>query len=258
MTSNNTDQTTPNRSTPPRTRAGKPVKYEAVADALRQQISTGALPPGALLPAEPELTNQHGVSRATVRNAIAALRAEGLVAVHHGRGTFVRPTGTRPARTEHRTTTTEATQSPVEPPATYRTNATPDLALTLGLTEHAPLFVCDRLTEDHAGRRTSHRLYVPFAVCADVPALENDPFRDPTDLYTALTDAGHQLHHTEYVQARMPTPDDTTTLHIPDATPLLIIRRTTTNTHGRVLALEETRLSADNTQLAYQLPTADG
>lgn len=251
-----------------------------VADALREQIATGALPPAAPLPSEAQLMAAHGVSRNTARAAIATLAGEGLVTTLHGRGSFVRRTSDRPALTHPRGITRTRTRSgtgapaalrdaelddprwqPVEQPATYRTAATADLAYALGLPEGAPLFAVDRLLGDPAGRRLFHRLYVPFAVAVDVPALEEDPFRTPGELYTALAAAGHKLHWTETVRARMPSPDDANTLRIPAGTPLLLTRRTTHDTtagatpsrDGRPLALEETRLSAEDAQLSYAL-----
>ena len=103
-----------------------------------------------------------------------------------------------------------------------------------------------------------HRLYLPVATCTDIPALANDPFRDPEEVYTLLAAAGHQLRWVEHVRATTPTPEDTTTLAIPPGLPVLITRRITTDTHTRTLAMEETRRNADNTQLSYpQTPTTD-
>ena len=56
---------------------------------LRRAIQTGALSLERELPAEPELARQLGVSRGTLRAAIAALEHEGLLARHQGVGTFV-------------------------------------------------------------------------------------------------------------------------------------------------------------------------
>lgn len=61
----------------------------AIADALRQEITSGALEVGARLPSEAELTRRFDVSRTAVREAIAALRADGLVEPRQGAGVFV-------------------------------------------------------------------------------------------------------------------------------------------------------------------------
>lgn len=47
------------------------------------------LTPGDALPSEPELQERFGVSRATVRHALAQLERDGLIERHQGRGTFV-------------------------------------------------------------------------------------------------------------------------------------------------------------------------
>ncbi len=56
---------------------------------LAEQIKGGRLAPGARLPTEQELTRAAGVSRTVVREAVAALRAEGLVVTRQGVGAFV-------------------------------------------------------------------------------------------------------------------------------------------------------------------------
>jgi DNA-binding FadR family transcriptional regulator len=56
---------------------------------LAEQIKSGRLAPGARLPTEQELTRAAGVSRTVVREAVAALRAEGLVITRQGVGAFV-------------------------------------------------------------------------------------------------------------------------------------------------------------------------
>jgi GntR family transcriptional repressor for pyruvate dehydrogenase complex len=63
--------------------------YELIVDRIRQSILTGEMRPGHQLPTEPELSEQFGVSRTVVREAIRALRSQGLVEVTPGRGTFI-------------------------------------------------------------------------------------------------------------------------------------------------------------------------
>lgn len=56
---------------------------------LREEITSGRLPAGAQLPSESWLVRSFGVSRTVVREAVAALRAEGLVTTRRGLGAFV-------------------------------------------------------------------------------------------------------------------------------------------------------------------------
>ena len=67
----------------------KPKLADMVVDALRRRISAGEFPPGAKLPTEVQLTAHFGVSRTVVREAIAALAADGLVQSRQGAGLFV-------------------------------------------------------------------------------------------------------------------------------------------------------------------------
>ncbi|HET9655348.1 MAG TPA: winged helix-turn-helix domain-containing protein, partial [Kineosporiaceae bacterium] len=64
--------------------------YQQIAEDLRARITSGELPPGSRLPSESQMIDHYGVSRITVRHAVAALRAAGLVDTSHGRATLVR------------------------------------------------------------------------------------------------------------------------------------------------------------------------
>ena len=67
---------------------GMPLYRRIEAD-LRDRIRNGSLRPGAQIATEPELMEEYGVSRATVRQGLAGLLAEGLVEVRRGLGTYV-------------------------------------------------------------------------------------------------------------------------------------------------------------------------
>lgn len=58
--------------------------YRKVAGDLRTAIAAGEYGSGARLPAEDELARRYGVSRGTVRQALASLRADGLVTSRRG------------------------------------------------------------------------------------------------------------------------------------------------------------------------------
>jgi GntR family transcriptional regulator, transcriptional repressor for pyruvate dehydrogenase complex len=61
----------------------------ALIERLTFEITSGKLTTGARLPTEQELIAATGVSRTVVREAVAALRAEGLVTTRQGVGAFV-------------------------------------------------------------------------------------------------------------------------------------------------------------------------
>ena len=64
-------------------------RYEQIAERLAADIRSGLLAPGERLPSERELARALEVSRASVREALAALQLRGVVETRPGAGTFV-------------------------------------------------------------------------------------------------------------------------------------------------------------------------
>jgi GntR family transcriptional regulator, transcriptional repressor for pyruvate dehydrogenase complex len=64
-------------------------RTQELAQRLATEIRSGRLLPGSRLPTEQELSAETGVSRTVVREAVAALRADGLVTTRQGLGAFV-------------------------------------------------------------------------------------------------------------------------------------------------------------------------
>ena len=65
--------------------------YEQLAAILREQIRAGRYPPGERLPSEHALAAQYAVSRPTVRQALAVLRAQHLIETVDGVGSHALP-----------------------------------------------------------------------------------------------------------------------------------------------------------------------
>jgi GntR family transcriptional regulator len=68
-------------------------RHAVIAATLREEIRSGQLAPGGAVASEAELSERFQVSRGTVRQALAALRADGLITGGRGR----RPVVSRPA-----------------------------------------------------------------------------------------------------------------------------------------------------------------
>jgi GntR family transcriptional regulator, transcriptional repressor for pyruvate dehydrogenase complex len=64
--------------------------YEQIASQIKDQIVNGKLLPGDKLPSTRELSESFQVGRSTVREALSALKAMGLVEIHQGEGSYVR------------------------------------------------------------------------------------------------------------------------------------------------------------------------
>lgn len=78
----------------PAIRGLRSVQHVSPTQQVREQLLTaierGDFPPGTMLPSERALCATFGVSRVSVREAIAGLDAMGLITVQQGRGAFVR------------------------------------------------------------------------------------------------------------------------------------------------------------------------
>lgn len=86
---------TPSKSSPPAQLASlRPLPQHRsltheIVERLAAEIAGGKLKPGARLPTEQEMMTALGVSRTVIREAVSALRAEGLVVTRQGVGAFV-------------------------------------------------------------------------------------------------------------------------------------------------------------------------
>ncbi len=62
---------------------------QQIGDFLKREIRSGAFNPGDRLPPETELAKKYGVSRTVIREALATLKNDGLIASQQGRGIIV-------------------------------------------------------------------------------------------------------------------------------------------------------------------------
>jgi GntR family transcriptional regulator len=70
------------------------LKHERISRELAREIRSGRLRPGVRLPGEVALAERFGVSRTTVRAALAELSEGGLIATRTGKGSYVLYDGT--------------------------------------------------------------------------------------------------------------------------------------------------------------------
>lgn len=227
--------------------------YKQLADTLRDAIAAGEYPPGSLLPSEAALGQRYGLSRPTIRNAITALRAEGLVIVQHGRGTVVRGSQARtlrerrawpqdPAGEDHTTSAPVLTWGPVPT----------DIGALLGIQpdEHAVVREWTTTTDDGHVREL-HTSYLAAATAKGTVLEVHDTTMD--GVYEHLNTTAGPLRFTERVSARMPTRDEAKALDLSDGTPILRTLRLTHTVDDTVIEASETRMPADTTELDYNL-----
>jgi GntR family transcriptional regulator len=238
-------------------------KTDELAEVLREQIVSGRLAPASVLPSERQMIETYGVSRITVRAAIAVLRAEGLLQVIPGKGAFVRRAGDWPVHVHARTITVDGDGNYVdnesgagewreaEPPYKYRAAADAPTALALGVQQGTEFYVSDRLLENTIGTRIFIRTQLPVFVTKELRKLARHPYISARQVYKAAREAGLEPDFNDYITARNPSPKDADRLRVPDGTPMLVTRRIATH-DGHPLVMQETRRSAEDTQLHYR------
>ncbi|MEO8476193.1 MAG: GntR family transcriptional regulator [Actinomycetota bacterium] len=168
-----------------------------IRDELVARIAAGLIPPGSKLPPEPELAEEMGVSRATLREALRSLEEDGFVTRTRGAGTYA----TRRPRLRNNLDVnfgvTEAIRAAGMRPGTTRTTvgtigASQAHAAALDLHLGDPVMILERV-------RTADGRPVVFS--RDIISVTHLPGADvstmPLDgsLYEVLEGRGHPIAH---------------------------------------------------------------
>jgi len=215
--------------------------YQQIADQLRAQIlRTGELPPGARLPSERELMERYDTTRATVRQALRVLQAEGLIDSRRGAGAYVRERGPvrrvsleRFAR-KHRDAGKAAFVIEAEQQGRSwsqellelgETPAPQPVAARLGVEEGEAVFVRRRLMlMDNVPLQYADS-YFRLDDVQGTQITERDS--GPGGVYARLEEQGHRLtRFSEELSFRMPTPDEAHGLHLGPGVPVIDLIRT--------------------------------
>ncbi|MFO7633042.1 MAG: GntR family transcriptional regulator [Caldilinea sp.] len=150
--------------------------YYQIAEQLKEQIAVGELASGSRLPSERELSEQSGVSRMTVRQAIHYLQRDGLIEVHQGVGAFVtQPKQTYDAlhllgfseeigRRGERVESLVLEQAIIQPPAR--------VAQRLALDEHSRTVKVTRLRKVNQEPMLLETSYIPASLCAGLESVD--------------------------------------------------------------------------------------
>lgn len=243
--------------------------YRRIEADLRRQIADGTLPPGAKLPPEKALAEQWGTSRPTVRQALAPLEVEGLIDRRPPFGTFVRR---RPALDTQHVIRDRAVYRDergyyfdpaavdwvaLVPPSLSRGPAPADIARILRLPDaNAEVVIRDRRMGPAGGEvlqiATS---YIP-ADLAHGTVLEAIN-SGPGGIFDRMEqDMGLHLSWEDLYGARMPTGDEAAILGIPAGVPVFRIICVTRDESGRIVEVNDRRMSAEWFMVARPLARA--
>jgi GntR family transcriptional regulator len=231
--------------------------WAQVADALRQEIGT-VYATGDTLPPEGDLEQRFGVSRITIRRAVAELAAEGLVTRRQGRGTFVR--GTQITQDLGLLTSwTSAIRQMGYEPQTMDTrieviDPDPDIRSHLAISEREQVVKVDRVRFASGEPICLMTNYVSLGLLPDLPhsGLVNDSLFD-TMLAAGLRPARAE----DTVEAFAASPDQADLLHIDVGAPILQVTRVSWDLAGQPLDVAVVANRADRFRYTVR-PSTDG
>ncbi|MFI6819288.1 GntR family transcriptional regulator [Nonomuraea sp. NPDC050328] len=243
--------------------------WHQVAQALREAITTGVYPPGSKIPREEELEEQYGVSRTTVRRAVAQLTTEGLLTPVRRGGTTVR----QPAERSTLTLDTQVWRDELgyyfsqtvqnlralQPPTVSEGPCPPDVAPLLGLAVGDPVVIRDRVMGDPESGRVAQLAtsYLPSDLAVGTVLAQADT--GPGGIYDRMeTDLGWgRLDWEGVITARAATPEETNLLQLAPGVPVLCVIRTTIATagaaEGRVVEANITCRDASGFEVRYPI-----
>ncbi len=251
-------------------RAERQPPSRKIAEAIRDQIESGELQPGALLPSERELASAHGTARNTAREAVRILSDAGLVITDHGRGSFVRTqaplirlgndrysprhreTGLSPFLLE---TAKQGKAGRFEVLSIDRVQPPPGVAERLGVSARAKsvlrrenIFWAD---DDPVNRVTT---YVPWDIAKGSGLLEG-VVPHQFGIHGVLEERGHTMTRIrEEVSTRMPRPDETAAMRLRPGVPVLDVWHTSIDQDGEPYELTRFVMRGDMTGLLYDVP----
>lgn len=242
-----------------------------IADSLRGRIRSGEFPPGAKLPALPDLAGFYGASLVTVRLALGRLRQEGLVESRQGVGNFVRKAppvrrygiarysrsvwgGEAPqplliaeakeqGRTAGQETETEKTPAPA-----FIAGRLP------GVAEGDLVYVRRRTTTIDGIINQSADSYFALATGARSPDLVAG--RGAGGHIARINRISPVLEVEEEITARMPASPEMARLEIPEGTPVFEVIRTYHTADGP-LDVARFVIRADMAAFSYRFPVPD-
>jgi GntR family transcriptional regulator len=233
-------------------------KYLAVREHLRRRVSS--LPEHTLLPPEPVLCAEYGVSRITLRRAVDGLVADGHLVREQGRGTYVTRPGIRHEYREsfvHRIAGFSSVMS--ETGAQVGTSvltqrvvvAPPSVAAELRLSPADDVVELVRLRSvDGAPNHVAHT-YLPESLFPK--SAEQDFSQGSLYEYLRREYAADLAHARIIVDVDTAAPEEADLLQVVAGSPLLVVRTTVRDSADHPLLHSFSRLRPDVSQVEFEV-----
>ncbi len=243
-------------SSRPLERGGPTPIFAQIRTRLEAAISEGALAPHQRIPSERELSEQFGVSRMTVRQALDGLTADQLLYSLPGRGTFVADQRVIQQPLRHLSSFTDEMRARGLRPSSRLIQssiirATFELARLFGLSPNEGICVVTRLRladDEPIGTEQVHipARYVPGLLDRDL--ANQSLYQVLREAYGLVLVSGRQVIH-----ADMPSPDEQELLGMDRPRPILRIARETHDEQDRVVEYVRGVYRGDRYHLTVEL-----
>jgi GntR family transcriptional regulator len=251
-------------------REARQLPSRTIAEAIRNQIESGDLPPGAKLPSERDLASTYGTARNTAREAVRILSDAGLVITDQGKGSFVRPQaqlirlGNDRYSPRHRDTglspfllecAKQGKTGRFELLSIDRVQPPAEVAERLGVSDKAKSVLRREnvvyADDDPVNRVTT---YIPWTIAKGTGLLQ-DEVPHQFGIHGILEDQHHKMTRLrEEVSTRMPRPEETRLLHLRPGVPVLDVWHTSIDQDGQPYELTRFVMRGDMTGLLYDVP----
>ncbi len=232
-------------------------KYLQISADLTEQMKTGKLRPGAKLPSETQLMQRYGVSRNTVRSAIARLSDVGLVNTRRGSGCYVtRQTGIMHSLSSLRSISEVIRDLGFEPGIKLVTlgidpTPKPELVAFFG---GQPIWVLRRIATASGKAFAVNDSWLPDSLGSRLDVRE---FTRLGSLYQLLNRVADDqvAEAVEYIGAEAANPREAAALEIAEGQPLLVVQRFTTSRRGQPMEFARSAARGDMYRYFVKLQT---
>lgn len=234
------------------TKTFPPHDWRTVETCLTAEIRDGQLSPGQRLPPEPALMARFTVGRHSVRRAVAALQARGLVQTLQGSGSYVRPAAVLEYRLSDRTRFSRILlEQGREPSGLFldgaETPAPPEVTEELGLPADALTCKVRRLNlADGVPVNLSVAWYPLYRFPRMLRAWRAG--QGPSEVL-AVHGLPDYLRLRSAVLTRLPSPEETSWLDQSPDRPVLVVRKVDADPAGVPIAFSETVWAGERVQL---------
>jgi GntR family transcriptional regulator len=228
--------------------------HAQIEDQLADRIASGELEVGRRLPSERDLAEELGVSRMTVRQALASLARRGQIERGVGRGTFV---AARKVEHDHSRVagfTEQMLEAGIEPAAVVvgaeERPATKLIAEALGIAPGDPMARIERVRSGGGVALTLEDSWVPLA---PFPDLLSHPLDG--SLYALMRDAYglEPVRAVERLEPVLARPHEAEALGVPEGSPLMLVERVAYAADGTAVEWARDRHRGDRARFVVEV-----